>query len=75
MRTYAPLSNSDANRKPAFTVAEFADLFGRHKSWAYRLIYANRIKVIESFGRMMIPASEVETVLDSAQVYSGKTPP
>ena len=44
--------------KPVYSVSEFATLFNRHKSWAYRLIYAGRIDVISDFGLMMIPASE-----------------
>ena len=58
--------------KPAYTVSEFADLFGRHKSWAYRLIYAGQIHVISEFGLMMVPASEVGRIIGTARRYTGK---
>ena len=41
-----------------FTPAEFAALFGREKTWTYRLLYAGKINGISDYGRMMIPASE-----------------
>ena len=59
------------HEKPVYTVAEFAGLFGRHKSWAYRLIYAQRIKVIHKFGKMMVPASEADEILSAATHYGG----
>ena len=58
--------------KPVYTVAEFAALFNRHKSWAYRLIYNGRIHVISEFGLMMIPAGEVEKIVATARRYTGK---
>ena len=54
-----------------YTVAESAAQFGRHKSWAYRLISAKRIAVISGFGRMMIPKTEVEKILTSANTDHG----
>ena len=54
------------NTKQVYSVAEFAAQFGRHKSWAYRLIYTKRIDVIKDFGRMMIPKSQIQKILASA---------
>ena len=62
----------EASAKPVNTVAEFAALFSRHKSWAYRHIYAGRINVISQFGLMMIPAAEVEKIVATAGRYTGK---
>ena len=59
------------HEKPVYSVAEFAALFGRHKSWTYRLIYAQRIKVIHQFGKMMVPASEADEILGTATHYKG----
>ena len=60
----------------AYSPAEFAALFGKDQSWAYRKIYAKQLKIITSLGNMMIPASEVDRVLGLAS-YEGmpvKTP-
>ena len=59
------------HEKPVYTVAECAALFGRHKSWTYRLIYAQRIKLIHQFGKMMVPASEADQILGAATHYKG----
>ena len=50
----------------AYSPAEFASLFGKEQTWAYRKIYAGQIKVIKSFGNMMIPTSEINRILGSA---------
>jgi predicted site-specific integrase-resolvase len=51
------------------TPREFASLFGRHYTWAYRQIYAGNIKVISKLGRMMIPSSEVDRLLKQNSTY------
>lgn len=66
-----PSTDKGHESKPIYTVAEFAALFNRHKSWAYRLIYAGRINVISDYGTMMIPASEVEKIIRTAKRYVG----
>ena len=47
--------------------AEFAQLFGKQTVWAYRLIYADKIKSIKGFGRTLIPRSELDQIIGSAQ--------
>jgi len=59
--------------KVTYTPAEFAALFGKSQSWAYRQLYAGKINGITEFGRVMIPASEVEKVLGTAGRYLGAT--
>ena len=54
------------------TPTEFAALFGRHYSWAYRQIYAGKVKVISKLGRMMIARSEVDRILGYQEIYDGK---
>ena len=60
-KRHLPLS-----QRAALTPEEFAARFGRHKIWAYRQIYAGRVKAVIGFGNMMIPRSELDRILDSA---------
>ena len=60
------------SEKVVLTPTEFASLFGRHYTWAYRQIYAGKIKVISNIGRIMIPRSEVDRILQQTEIYSGK---
>jgi hypothetical protein len=61
--------NDPQNEVPrtAFTLEETAALFGKHRSWAYRQVYAKRMKVITGYGAMLVPKSEVERILNSAR--------
>jgi predicted site-specific integrase-resolvase len=45
------------------TPKEFAAIFGRHRTWAYRQIRAGKVKVISKQGRMMIRYSEMERLV------------
>jgi len=58
--------------RAAYSPAEFAASCGRHASWAYRLLYANKIRAVTELGRILIPASELERVLGLAQPYNPK---
>jgi hypothetical protein len=49
---------------------EFAAVCGKQTSWGYRRIYAGDVKVIRSFGRMMVPVSEVKRLLATAEVFA-----
>ena len=62
------------SKKLTYTPAEFADLFGKSQSWAYRQLYSGRIDGITGHGRVMIPASEAEKILSSAGRYLGAAP-
>ena len=57
--------------RAAFSLAEFSALFGKQKVWAYKQMYAGRIKVIQQFGVMMVPRSELERINNAAATYSG----
>jgi Helix-turn-helix domain len=48
--------------RAAFSPAEFAALCGRSPTWAYRQIYAGRIRPISDCGHLLIPRSEFESV-------------
>ena len=41
----------------------------------YRLIYAGKVKVLSNLGRLMIPRSEVERLLQQTETYLGKKRP
>jgi hypothetical protein len=58
--------------RAAYSPAEFAASCGRHPSWAYRLLYRGKVKVLTDLGRILIPASELERVLSSAAPYNPK---
>jgi hypothetical protein len=58
--------------RAAYSPAEFAATCGRHPSWAYRLLYANKIQALTELGRILIPASELERVLSRAAPYDPK---
>lgn len=57
------------SKRLTYSPAEFAELFGREQTWAYRQVYAGKVKVITQFGRIMIPATEVDRILESAGEY------
>ena len=59
-----------STRRVAYSPAEFAALFGRHPSWAYRLLYGGKVKALPDFGRILIPSSELERILSSAVPYN-----
>jgi len=61
--------------RAAYSPAEFAACCGKHASWAYRLLYANKIRAVTELGRILIPASELTRVLSLAQPYDPKPKP
>jgi len=67
-----PVSPVDPSERVVLTPTEFAALFNRHFNWAYRQIYAGKVKVISKLGRIMIPRSEVDRLLQEMETYSGK---
>lgn len=59
------------NNRVAFSPGEFAALFGKQQTWGYRQIYAGKVNAITEYGRIQIPAAEVERILASAERYNG----
>lgn len=59
-------------KKSFYRVAEFATLFGKDRSWAYRLLYAGKIQAITGYGETMIPQSEYDRLLNDKQRYMGR---
>lgn len=83
--TEAPASKildlGDAVRQPpremdrvAYTPKEFAALFGKSQTWGYRQIYSGAVASTTEHGRTLIPATEVQKILGTAQT-KGKKPP
>ena len=64
-------SNSSPQRV-TFSPGEFAALFGKSQTWGYRQLYAGKVKSITEYGRILIPASEVERILAEAGIYNGE---
>jgi Helix-turn-helix domain len=56
--------------RAAFSPAEFAALFGRSPTWAYRQIYAGRVRPIADCGRLLIPRSELDSFLARKAEYN-----
>ena len=59
-------------KRVAFSPAEFAALFGKSQTWGYRQIYSGKIKAITDHGRTLIAAAEVDRILQSSGIYSGR---
>ena len=53
-----------------YSVAEFAALFGRSPTWGYRQIYAGRVKPIADCGALLIPHTEVDSILARRREYN-----
>lgn len=58
--------------KRAYTPAEFSQIFGHEKTWAYRLLYTGKIDGIRDCGRVLIPATQVARIENSATRYYPK---
>src|SRR5690242_6924283 len=50
--------------------SQFAALFGRSPTWTYRQIYAGRIKPIADCGRLLIPHTEIDSLLERSREYN-----
>ena len=57
--------------KLTYTPTEFAELFGKERTWTYRQLYAGKVKAITKLGQVQIPHSEVEKLLGGVERYRG----
>jgi hypothetical protein len=64
--------NNQQTSRAAYSPKEFAATCGRHPSWAYRLLYANKVRAVTELGRILIPATELQRVLNLAEPYNPK---
>jgi len=58
--------------RAAYSPSEFAAFFGKHPTWSYRLLYAGKVHALTTLGRILIPASELERVLEPLAEYNPK---
>jgi hypothetical protein len=61
--------------RAALSPREFAASCGKHPTWSYRLLYSGKIRAITQLGRILIPVSELERVLNLAEPYNPKPKP
>ena len=57
-------TSRDSEQK-AYPVRAFGKLFGKQPCWVRRQINQGKIKAIKGFGEWLIPASEIDVILDS----------
>jgi hypothetical protein len=58
----AALAAVELNRA-AYSLAEFAKLFGKSPTWAHRLVYSGKVRVLTGLGHKLVPRAEVERLL------------
>ena len=68
------MATKPSHERVAFSPGEFAELFGKSRTWGYRQIYAGKVKAITEHGRILIPAAEIDAILQTAGVYDGLKP-
>jgi len=57
--------------RQALSPTGFAALFGRHRSWTYRLLYAGLIQKLDLPGRILIPRGEADRLLSNMAIHGG----
>lgn len=62
-------SQAEENHRRGFTPSEFSGFFGRHPTWAYRLLYSGQLKKIAYSGRILIPLSELDRFTSNATAH------
>lgn len=65
----------DQNQTPervGYSPAEFARACGKHPTFAYRALYAGKLKAVTTLGRILIPASEISRIMATAEPYNPK---
>tara|TARA_A100001515_G_scaffold21378_1_gene16208 strand:+ start:386 stop:571 length:186 start_codon:yes stop_codon:yes gene_type:complete len=55
------------HNRAAYSFKEFGELFGKSHTWTYRLSYAGKLKTIDGYGKRLVPASEVDRILNTAK--------
>lgn len=61
------------NERAALSPNEFAAVFGRETTWAYRQIWRGKVKAIQQLGRLLIPRSEIERITSSPTEYQARS--
>ena len=58
------------SKRVAYSPQEFAEFFGREKTWTYRQLYQGKLKSIRGHGKQLIPASEIDRYLEEAKEFN-----
>ena len=72
MLTMQTLPIQKAPTRRAFTIPEVAQILGVHKMSVYRHVWAGKLKILATGGRMLIPAGELDRFLGHVVEYSGR---
>jgi excisionase family DNA binding protein len=57
--------------RAAYSLSEAAELFGKDRSWIYRMVKDGKIRVVTGFGAMLISASEIERICGNTNKNGG----
>lgn len=57
------------HQRLAYTPKEVGAFFGHSASWAYRLIWAGKLKVLEGCDSVMVPVTEIERFVSEAEPF------
>lgn len=68
------MSKTSYQNRRAFSLAEFAQLCGKHRSWAYRQAREGRIKTISGFGTELVPIQEIDRILGATATTDKQAP-
>lgn len=69
VQTHVNPENGLAERR-AYTIEEVAQLMGCNKVTVYRKLYRGELKVLKGFGRLMVPAGELDRYLNQTVEYT-----
>ena len=62
---YNQSNQRKSSEQLAYTARAFGELFGKDPCWTRRLVHQNKIKAVKNFGEWLIPATEIDVILDS----------
>ena len=57
-------NTKEAVKRAAYSYEEVAAMVGKKRTWTYRQVAKGRLKPITGYGAAMIPAAEVERMLN-----------
>jgi hypothetical protein len=66
MSTTKQKQSPPAVTRAALDPTEFGKVFGKSRSWTYRMIYTGKIRTIQGLGATLIPVSEIDRLLSKA---------
>lgn len=62
-------TNGNNTQRAAYSLSEAAKLFGKDRSWIYRMVKEGKIRVLKGFGAMLIPANEIERICEGGASF------